>query len=343
MRISLLTLFLLIFFYSHSQISFGPKHYGKPGKFKEENLNAFKNSTTIFVFSTIYDEKIYEDILKDSWNATPYKIVSLKEFNPFDYQGNYSIAKISGFKRIKTTKSGAALTRLYTFFDFFTYDFESINKKIEKLSEKKLEKKLDEILFGNKNWTARFYLYADSDFVYTAVNKPMAEISHSMFNEPVFHNYTPGMLKNYFQKVSSLIEQGDVYWMYEENAYTKEITSLNSSVLFIPNYSSLKTNAFTADESVRIDVERDELYKNYAYDYKFISSKELDKKILEGSKFYYLRYVRLNAQKFIDIVNSQTGEVIYRNYVTGLSYNIKPKHLKDLNRTIDKAIKKLNK
>jgi hypothetical protein len=220
------------------------------------------------------------------------------------------------------------------------YDFESINKKVSKLGPKRLEKKIDEVFYENKKGIARFYLFADSGFVFTALNKPMDEISHSLFNEKIFHNYTPGMLMNYFQKMNRLIKEETVYWMYEENGYTKEIIELPSQILYIPDYLGLKTNAFTAEENEEDQEEVQDLYGTYDYEYKFIDPEELDKKILDGDQLYYLRYVRLNAEKFIEIVNSKTGEVVYRNYITGLSYNIKSKHLKELNKTIEKAVKK---
>ncbi|WP_411030160.1 hypothetical protein [Spongiimicrobium sp. 3-5] len=340
MKKVLLLILLCTGFISHSQISFGPKHYGKPGKLDKEILENFKKTTTIFVFSNVYEKDIYENILKDSWDVTSYKIVAQQDFNPFDYQENYSFAQVGGFKSIKTTKMGSIVTRLYTYFDIFLYDFESINKKAAKLNPKKLKKKIDDIFTENKVRIARFNLFADSDFVNTVVRKSMDEISSSLFNDDIFHNYTPGMLKNYFQKLNQLISDGEVYWMYEENDYTKEILELQSNLLYIPNYFKIKTNAFTAGESESGDDYVKSLYDTYVYDYKFIDMDNLDDKILKEEKIYYLRYVRLNAEKFIEIVNSRTGEVIYRNYITGLSYNIKPKHLKELNKTISKAIKK---
>lgn len=161
-----------------------------------------------------------------------------------------------------------------------------------------------------------------------------------MFNDKVFHNYTPGMLNNYLQKLNQLISDEEVYWMYEENDYTNEILELQSNLLYIPTYFKIKTDAFTAGENESAYDDVKSLYDTYVYDYEFIDIENLDDKILNGEKIYYFRYVRLNAEKFIEIVNSQTGEVIYRNYISGLSYNIKPKHLKELNKTISKAIKK---
>jgi hypothetical protein len=48
----------------------------------------------------------------------------------------------------------------------------------------------------------------------------------------------------------------------------------------------------------------------------------------------------MNAEGFLQVVNSKTGEIIYRNYITGISYKLKLKHIKDLDRKILKASKK---
>ena len=70
-----------------------------------------------------------------------------------------------------------------------------------------------------------------------------------------------------------------------------------------------------------------------------ISDEELNNKILNNEELYYLRYVRMNAERFLQVVNSKTGEIIYRNYITGMSYNIKSKDIKELNDKIKKASK----
>ena len=337
-------LFLLVVLTSlslYSQISFGPKHIGKSSKFKKGILEKFKQTTTIFVLSDIYNEQAYKAILDKSWTVTPYKIVSHKNFNPFDYkEGNFSFAEVSGYKITKTTKMGSIVHKLYTFVDFYMYHFDEIEKGLSKLSEKKAKKKMTGILFSNRDRIARFYLFPDSDFVNTALNKKMDEISTSMLSEDIFFNYKLGMLKNYLQKINNLITDEKIYWIYKENEFSEELKNLTREVLYIPEYVGMKTDAFTSAIENREENEIIKLFNNYEYKYEFVDNSVLNDKILNGEEIYYLRYVRHNAEKFIDIVNSQTGEVIYRNYVTGLSYNIKPKHLKELNKTISKSIKK---
>tara|TARA_Y100000780_G_C13390721_1_gene304108 strand:- start:245 stop:535 length:291 start_codon:yes stop_codon:yes gene_type:complete len=83
-------------------------------------------------------------------------------------------------------------------------------------------------------------------------------------------------------------------------------------------------------------------FENYNYKFEFQDENEIDRRILNGEEFYYLRFVRVNSQKFIHIINSKTGEIIYRNYVAGMlsSYNMKARHVKDINSCIKKALKR---
>jgi hypothetical protein len=48
----------------------------------------------------------------------------------------------------------------------------------------------------------------------------------------------------------------------------------------------------------------------------------------------------MNAEGFLQVVNSKTGEIIYRNYITGICYKLKLKQIKYLDRKILKASKK---
>ena len=94
-------LLLLITFQSYSQVSVGPRHIGKSEKFKKGVLDKFKSTETIFLLSNIYEKEVYEKILKDSWDVTPYKVVDLESFEIENYLSNkYSVAQLAGFKKI---------------------------------------------------------------------------------------------------------------------------------------------------------------------------------------------------------------------------------------------------
>ncbi|MFL0127054.1 hypothetical protein V2625_05765, partial [Tenacibaculum maritimum] len=148
-------LLLLITFQSYSQVSVGRRHVGKSKKFKKGVLEKFKNTETIFLLSNIYEKEVYEKILKDSWNVTPYKVVDLESFEIENYlSSKYSVAQLAGLKR-----SGGGSTSLFTYIDFKIYDSDAIFKKLEKLSPKKRKKKKQDIINKNSSNIARFYIF----------------------------------------------------------------------------------------------------------------------------------------------------------------------------------------
>lgn len=340
MKLKLLLILFFITSQTFSQVSVGPKHIGKSGKFKKGVLKKFKNTETIFLLSTVYDTSEYEKILKDSWDVTPYKIVSLENFDIEKYLGDgYSIAQLSGFKRIKQMKNGGTSTSLFIYIDFVMYDGDKITEKLNKLSPKKRAKKKADIIDDYSLKIARFYIYPKDDFIHTSLNLDMNKIVYSLFTDDVFFNYKSGLLKNYFQKVNSLIKKEEIYWMYKDD-YLPELKKLTKNKLFIPSYMAIKYNGWTGQDSEENEEGIQDVFKKYEYQYEVISDDDLSSKIMNNEEFYYLRYVRMNAERFLQVVNSKTGEIIYRNYITGFSYKIKSKHIKDLNSKIIKASKK---
>ncbi|WP_412985112.1 hypothetical protein [Pontimicrobium sp. IMCC45349] len=326
-----------------AQISIGPRHIGKSKNFPKGRIDKFKKTETIFVLSDIIDVDVYDQILNDSWDVTPYKLVYRDEFNPLNYlDGNYSFANLEGHHVVKTMKSGAQVDYIYIYIKFFMYDAENLKKEISKLDKKskKYEKKLNKAISSNKESLARVDLFPKDTFLPTALSSSSSEIMDSIYSTDVFYNYKPGFLKNYFQKVNNQLKLGEEYWMYD-NDYLPELKKLANTTLYIPNYHLIKYNAWRGKDKKDKD-SFEKVFEDYKYNYEFLDQDEMDRRILAGEEFYYLRYVRVNSQKFIHIVNSKTGEVIYRNYVAGImsSYNIKSRHVDDINSKIKKALKK---
>lgn len=117
-----------------------------------------------------------------------------------------------------------------------------------------------------------------------------------------------------------------------------ELGGMVNKTLYLPSYLQVRVDAFSGTENTDIN-KINSVFENYNYPYEFIDNEELSDKIMAGEDFYYLRYVRLNAVQIYAIVNSKTGNVIYEVGHSGLSYNIKSKHLKELNKAIKKASK----
>ena len=336
-------LFLVVFLFTQvqlfSQVSVAPKHIGGSGEFENNEWQKFKNTTTIFVLSNVHDPAVYKEILNKVWTVTPFELVSFEDFERSNYFGSqYSIAELGGFKRIKQMKTGGNGTSLFTYVDFYLYDGGEIREELQGLSEKKFERKYRGVVSDAKINIARFYVYPKDDFIKTSLSKEMNEIVNSMYSDPIFFNYSPGMLQNYFQKINDNIEREKETSMYGFD-YLPALKNLAQQTLYVPSYIGIRYNPWKLSDG-EVDPEYiEKIFNKYEYAYQVISDEELNQKILNGEDFYYLRYARMNAERFLQVVNAKTGEIVFKLYVTGLSYKIKPKHLKEIRKSIERALK----
>ncbi len=339
MRIYLLIILIFISISGLAQISVGPTHIGKAKKFDKNLLTNFKKSKTIFVLSEVLDRGENFEIIEKSWNVTPYEIVQISDFDIEEYlNGNYSFVQLGGYRKYMEM-GNAGYSTLYTYLDIIMYDIDKINKKLNKLTPEKKEKKKSEIIAENEQKIARFYIYPKDDFIKTTATKSIDEIFTSLYTDDVFYNYKPGFLLNYFQQIDELLQDEKIYWLYE-NDYKKELKNLASKTLYIPEYLNFAYNMWTAEDIEQDEKSIQDLFKKYDFQYKFIDDDELSEKIMNNENLYYLRYVRMNTERFLQVVNATNGEIVYRSYIPGLSFKIKTKHIKELSRSVSRALKK---
>lgn len=338
MKLKTIFLFILTFFQSYSQVSVSSQHFGKLRNFEKDVLEKFKNTETIFLLSNIYDISEYDKILKESWTVTPYRIVDPKNFEIENYiSDKYSIVQLAGLKRVVQKKT-ITTTSIFTYFDLKIYDSATIFEALNKLSPKKRAKKRNDIINEHSSNIARFYIFPKDDFIHTSLSEEIDTITNSLYNDDVFFNYKLGFIKNYFQKINSLLDEEKIYWMYEKD-FLPELKQLANKTLYIPSYMTIKYNGWSWKDSEKDNENVDKIFNNYDYKYEIIADDELNDKILNNEELYYLRYVRMNTERFLQVVNSKTGEIIYRDYITGLSYKIKSKHIDELNDKIKEALK----
>jgi hypothetical protein len=114
--------------------------------------------------------------------------------------------------------------------------------------------------------------------------------------------------------------------------FDSEVKKLATQTLYIPDYFKLECQPLNSDK-INGPVK---LLSNYKYKYEFIELGNLDGKIQSGEEFYYLRYVRMNSEKFLQIVNSKTGNVVYREYISGMSLGLDNGDIKNINKAIEK-------
>jgi len=141
--------------------------------------------------------------------------------------------------------------------------------------------------------------------------------------------------------MSSILETRDSYYLYEDEA-NPILSELAKQGLVLPKTIGVKFNKWNASENKQPDEYTQKLLKNYSYKYNIQTEEEISNRILAGEDFYYFRYASMNTDRFIQVINSKTGDVVYRHYAP-LGYNLKSKHFKAIGKAIKKAVKRKNK
>lgn len=354
-----LVIAFFVFAITNAQITISSDILGKLDKFKPETFKKFKSTTTIFVLSNVFQNDQYEKLLKETWTVTPFKIVSVDEFKYNDYLSDkYSFAHLRAF-----AQDGSNVFVLNSMINFYLLDTKEINEKLDKVKDD--PRKFRKLIMTNKMNIGAIQLFANTEFLkkvdktfgnggggiklmagsaeFTTddINNPKISKSdkgmiNEVYNSNVYKNYTLGMLKNYFQKVNSLISKEE-FCDLREPERTSEVKNLKKETLYIPDYNKITYKPGKVEDEPKSDKDLKELFKDYKFKYEFISDKDLDTKIANGENFYYLRYVKANSQKFFSVVNGKTGEVVYKEYDAGMStYNIDGDDFKKLAKEIAK-------
>lgn len=354
----ILAVLLFIFSLSKAQVSIGASENGKLEKFDKEVFQKFKNTTTIFILSNIYDKESYETLLKEVWTITPYQIVSPTDF---DYR-NFLTDKFSFAHLRSYCEAPGTSFYLKSLIDFYYLDLEKINKKLQKVINK--QEKFVELILDNKINVGAIKLSVSTEVIdkanknfgsgggisilskspeYSAyslktgdekLSNYRKEMIDLIYNKNSLPSFTLGFFKNNLKQVNELIKKEQFLWLYDDFK-TAEIKNLAKQILFLSE--SLKTrynpNKFR-DEDWKAGA-LEEIISKYKYKTQFVSQNDLDTKIKSGEEIYYLRCVRVNSEKFFEVVNAKSGDVIYHLYKSGLSeYNIKEKDFEELNKAI---------
>ncbi|ESU27187.1 hypothetical protein FLJC2902T_21600 [Flavobacterium limnosediminis JC2902] len=371
----LLLLTLLSMAVSNSQVSVSESYKGRLKKFDTEVFKKFKGTTTVFILSNAYDKSAYEALLKSVWTVTPFEVVSPNDFDYVNFlTDKYSFAHLRSFcHKSQSTydpktgrHTGGSTFFLTSLIDFYMLDLDKINKKIDKI--KNNEEKLYDLISDNKIELGAIFLSSNTEMLalanqnftpgpdfgsvsksrpyYSAYSNKLnlmdRELSdyekkmHALvYDKNSFKTYSLGYLKNSFQQINTLIDKEEFVWVYEEDFKTDEIKNLKNATLYFPEYIKIKYKPTKFIDEEWDSSELIEIISNYNYKNEFISQDDLDNKIKNDEDFYYLRFTKVNNQKFFQIVNGKTGNVIYSDYATGLTeYNIKEKDFKKLSKAI---------
>ncbi len=286
-----------------------------------DELDKYKNGITYVIVkdSTSAAEKPYLEVFRKYWTFTKIKFCT-REFAKSNRQSPNTFLAIN-----KETYPTDLVDMLYyyLYLDFWAFkDGGGLMKfaRIDLFTEIVLS--TDSLEYANQ------YNYDDGSRIF---------------------NWGPGLLKNYLQ-LMQLYLTGKIEKKSDCNAYDHgnfdgmsakevkrmdtnysiQISRMKNDTLYVPDYVLLK---FTRHGFTKVSGSG--VMDNYKYKYKFVSSDILNKMILDDSKdFCYLVYVKNSFNRYISVVNSKTGKLLYSS-PQGASDNIKDSDIKDLNMAID--------
>jgi len=326
-----------------AQVTVGRKFSGSSAKkVKKEVLERVKQSDLVVVYPDYFDNDLLLEGLENIWQFGNVTVVHYLDFNLLNHlKGNVVVAVMNSYKKTSQGKYTTSYM-IRSYMDFTSYDAEHFQERIAELSELDLDSDKKEKMFykhlnNSKTVVARILYHDNPDYSRSIISSSKDSLQvrfRKMFKEPTFRNFTLG---NFFNQVKLIVREleQDAERSVFKDYNTDEIELLKSKTLYIPDYVLKK---YDASEGIEVDDQKfkDKILSKYDYNYKFLSVEELDKKILAGEDFYYIRFTRVVSERFLEVVHSTTGAVIYNKHSAGLAkYNLSPKHFKKISKKIE--------
>lgn len=297
-----------------------------------EKIAKIKNGTTYVTMKDISTKtaKEYIEIFKKYWTFSKIEFINHSERGEY-FSETSSFLTFKALQVTKTTSSGMTYSNSNIYLELWT-----LGDKYFTASKRKRNRSVR--FFGkelkNENGiinVARIELYTD----FETLERPSNVFDFDYCGEGHIRNWGPGLVKNYVQALNSLLEKGKPHSLYNYIANKKKLKKLRKETLYIPDYLLIKFAKFSGDESERH--EKNKLLKNYKYKHSFLSIDQLNSKILKDEEpFYYLVYVKSSTDKYMTVIDSRTGEIIYTKY-KAVSYNASKKDFKILSQIISKS------
>lgn len=294
-----------------------------------EEIGNLKGATTYIAMKDPNSEKAkpYIEIFKRYWTLSKFEFIKYSEIEKHLAPGNFFFTiggYVTNVSSVTLFKTGSSSGLNYS----NTHIYLELWKGNDKYFEAKKKKDFDDK--KHKTQIARIELFTDFKTLMEPKNLYSSEYDASGH----IRNWGPGILKNYLQSLNSFINKNEKKGLFSEIGNPSELKKLTTETLYAPDYVLTKFNKFNGDETKKHD-EKD-IFEDYKLKYKLISTEDLNTKILkETSPFYYLIYIKSSTDKYISVMNSATGELVYSVY-SPISYNIKSGDLKDLYKKIQK-------
>ncbi|HTB07647.1 MAG TPA: hypothetical protein VK806_11910 [Bacteroidia bacterium] len=325
-------------------LCFANTSFAQVGVMNLDEIQRIKDGTTYIVMKDTGSpaSQPYKDIFRKYWTISKFKFINdtdmdnhielnaafftMHVFHPVTYHTMYTptgystmhnnTAQNAAHENMNGTTLKVTGSFLYLLLWNYDEDYFKRKKKKDPTSE-------DEVKIG------RVDLFAD----YKTLVTPDSIFYYNYDWAGHIRNWGPGFLKNYLQQLMIYLNgKKEVYYEKDDFTNKSEMAHLQTATLYIPDYTLTRYDPHNGNESQKTTAL--ELFKEYHFPHKLISTQELNDKILNSTEpFYYLVYVKDCENKLVTIINSQTGEIVYSNY-TKYSYNIKPSDFDDLNSVV---------
>jgi hypothetical protein len=277
-----------------------------------------KQGTTFFAMSDPSSPKgkAFTDAIKKMWTLSKVECIKYTDVEK-NIAPNNSFVTIGA--NMTTSNSTASSTESRIYIELWTtngrYNYDPKKRKHFNQADKIVVTTIE--------------LFADS----YAQNNPSSLYKMDYDAEGHLKNWSPGILANYLQQLTALLNKAEIRQADAPFLNKEEIKKMASATLFIPDYTMIRFSKNSDDETKKY--EEKEIFDGFTQSYKVIPNAELSDKILNGTPVYYLLFIKTNSGKFITVTNSQTGEIIY-SANSNSAANLKSSDLKEIQNILRK-------
>lgn len=303
-------LILFLFFSStKAQVQF----YGKV------DINEIKQGKTYVVMNNLESEEAepYIEVFKKYWNLTPIEFIKETDIGTYAKEGSYFLI----CQQSISYSDNRTIVRYH--FKLWT-----VSPRYFKSKKTKFHPEYAQTI-------AYFALSASvHDINLESSFMGIIDIYKDFADNPKFRDWCPGIVKNYIQHLTSLLEKGKARSLNTRVVVPEELGKLNTKTLYILDGVLKKHTLLGPEPGTELSV--DEIMSNYTLPYKYISIAELNKNILaDDEPFYYFMSIRVSTFMYIYVVNSKTGELIYSRPSFGI--NVSANDFSNIQKEIIKA------
>lgn len=276
-----------------------------------ENLRTNTTYLIIDDFGQSIEEKyVYKRIFEENWTIGPLEIISREYWEniPLANRLGKSFVDIDGYERAESSR----------IMEEINFNPSPLNRNPTQTVHY-TQRPIEYTYLGVYTYSGKKYKrdYYGENVVRLELMKARHRDST---NSTVFWNWGPGICKNYIQYLMLLLEEGKKVSLYGGRAQSSELNQLAVDTLYVPTYLEYKFHKNEWYESKENDLQK--LFRNYPFPWKPISLEELNKKILQEEKpFYYFLHIMTSGERYVNVVNARTGELVYRKYRPS-SYNL---------------------